>query len=181
MADKKDINDVDYLEPTVLKCGNQRYALISIIGPDSPQKHDQCAIKIYGTFSEQDEANKHAQKLREIEPNFNIYLVEMYNWLAIPPDPNTIEDQDYTDKTLNEIVKGHIQNQRDAAKEFEVRKAEMIENAIKESEQRKEESKEESKGESSSVADKIEEIIIDENDCKNNDTLDENESSRNEA
>ena len=84
----------------------QNYALISVISPQSTQKCKNVCIKIKGTFDKLEDAQKHAETLQKIDPTFDIYVVEMYSWLLLPPDPELIE-QVHVDNKLNEIIGGH--------------------------------------------------------------------------
>lgn len=109
----------------------QVYACLSVVGPECPQKCDKFGIKIRGAFATKDEAAAHAKRLQEEDSTFDIYVVDMYSWLLIPPDPAKIEDSHYTNEKLEELMEGYRKNQRDAAKLFEERKRDMIENADK--------------------------------------------------
>lgn len=109
----------------------QAFACLSIVGPECPQKSDKFGIKIRGAFSTRDEAAAHAKRLQQEDSTFDIYVVDLYKWLLIPPDPSKIEDSHYTNEKLEELMEGYRQNQREAAKMFEERKRDMIENADK--------------------------------------------------
>ena len=102
---------IDYLDEDFLTVPGQRYALISVVSPQSKQKNDLCGVKIRGVFNTTEEAQRHAQKLQKTDTTFNIYLVEMYKWLPIPPDDENIEDHEFTEQKLNDIVKGHKEQQ----------------------------------------------------------------------
>jgi hypothetical protein len=104
----------------------QRFALLSVIGPQSPQKHDKFGIKIRGCFDTQEEASKHAKKLQAEDSTFDIMVADMYQWLLIPPDPMKIEDVHYNDEKLQEIMEGYKKNQLEAARHFEERKRDMM-------------------------------------------------------
>lgn len=103
----------------------QLYACLSIVGPDSPQKNDKFGIKIRGAFSNRDEAANHAKRLQKEDPTFDIYVVDMYKWLLIPPDPAAIEDTHYQNEKLEEIMTGYKENQAQAARMFQERKDAM--------------------------------------------------------
>ena len=100
----------------------QLYACLSIIGPEAPQKNDKFGIKIRGAFANRDEAAHHAKRLQSEDPTFDIYVVDMYKWLLIPPDPSAIEDVHYTNEKLEEIMIGYKENQSQAARMFQERK-----------------------------------------------------------
>ena len=100
----------------------QLYACLSVIGPEAPQKNDKFGIKIRGAFANRDEAAHHAKRLQKEDPTFDIYVVDMYKWLLIPPDPSAIEDVHYTNEKLEEIMVGYKENQSQAARMFQERK-----------------------------------------------------------
>jgi hypothetical protein len=122
------------------KLSGQNYALISVVSPSSDQKCDNICLKIKGVFNNLEEANKHAEMLQKINSTFDIYVVEMYSWLLVPPDPELIE-QKHVDLTLNEIISGHRESQLKAKMHFEERKRELLENIKIENENRTEENK----------------------------------------
>lgn len=109
------------------KIPGQNYALISIVSPQTNQKHDQCCVKIKGVFEKIDDAKEHAKMLQKIDPTFDIYVVDMYAWLLVPPKVEDI-DQVHVDSKLNEIVAGHRDNQLKSKMYFEERKRELMEN-----------------------------------------------------
>ena len=115
----------------------QKYALISIVAPQSNQKSDNCCLKIKGVFANIEDANKHAEMLQKIDDTFDIYVVEMYSWLLIPPDPELLE-QKHVDSKLNEIIGGHRESQLKSKMYFEERKRELLENIKIENEERRE-------------------------------------------
>ena len=104
----------------------QLFACLSVVGPESPQKNDKFGIKIRGAFANRDEAGHHAKRLQKEDPTFDIYVVEMYKWLLIPPDPSAIDDVHYTNEKLEEIMVGYKENQSQAARMFQERKDGMM-------------------------------------------------------
>ena len=115
------------LEQDYTTVPGQVFACLSVVGPSCPQKTDKFGIKIRGCFSTKDEAANHAKRLQKEDSTFDIYVVDMYKWLLIPPDPASIEDSHYTNEKLEEIMEGYRENQREAARMFEDRKRDMIE------------------------------------------------------
>jgi len=113
------------LETDYTTVPGQVFACLSIIGPEAPQKNDKFGIKIRGAFATRDEAANHAKRLQKEDPTFDIYVVDLYKWLLIPPDPTKIEDVHYTNEKLEEIMTGYKENQAQAARMFQERKAAM--------------------------------------------------------
>lgn len=104
----------------------QLFACLSVVGPECPQKNDKFGIKIRGAFSTRDEAERHAKRLHKDDATFDIYVVDMYKWLLIPPDLDKLEDIHYTNEKLEEIMTKYKENQRMAASMFEQRKRDML-------------------------------------------------------
>src|SRR6056300_1298182 len=117
------------LEQDYTTVPGQLYACLSVVGPEAPQKNDKFGIKIRGTFSTRDEAASHAKRLQKEDATFDIYVVDMYKWLLIPPDPTKIEDVHYTNEKLEELMSGYRENQAQAAQMFAERKRDMVESA----------------------------------------------------
>jgi len=114
------------LEQDFLTVPGQVYALISIVGPDQPQKNEKLGMKIRGCFPTKDEAAAHAKRLQKEDALVDIYVVDMYKWLLIPPDRDQIDDVHYQNEKLEEIMSKYRENQRDAASHFEKRKRDMM-------------------------------------------------------
>ena len=114
------------LETDYTTIPGQVFACLSIIGPEAPQRNDKFGIKIRGAFATRDEAANHAKRLQKEDPTFDIYVVDMYKWLLIPPDPTKIEDVHYTNEKLEEIMVGYKENQAQAARMFQERKQSMM-------------------------------------------------------
>ena len=117
---------IDYLQADTLQVPGQHYALISVVSPESSQKNETCGVKIRGVFENVESAQIHAKKLQKIDPLFDVFLVELYKWLPIPPNTQMIESQEYQDEILNNIVKSHAEEQLRAKEFFEQRKHDLI-------------------------------------------------------
>ena len=115
------------LEQDYTTVPGQLYACLSVVGPEAPQKNDKFGIKIRGAFASRDEAASHAKRLQKEDSTFDIYVVDMYKWLLIPPDPLKIEDVHYQNEKLEEIMSGYKENQAEAARMFNDRKRDMME------------------------------------------------------
>jgi len=109
------------LEPDTITIPGQNYALISVVSPTSNQKNDACAVKIKGVFGTIAEAESWAKKLQKDDATFDIFLVELYKWLPIPPDINLIENQEYQDSYLKDLIEGNKREQSKAKEFFEKR------------------------------------------------------------
>ena len=114
------------LEQDFLTVPGQVFALISLVGPDLPQKNEKLGLKIRGCFATKDEAASHAKRLQKEDGTIDIYVVDMYKWLLIPPDRDQIDDVHYQNDKLEEIMSKYRQNQREASAHFEKRKRDMM-------------------------------------------------------
>ena len=115
------------LEQDYTTVPGQLFACLSVVGPECPQKNDKFGIKIRGAFNSRDEAASHAKRLQKEDATFDIYVVDMYKWLLIPPDATAIEDVHYTNEKLEELMSGYKENQQMAAKMFAERKKALME------------------------------------------------------
>lgn len=121
---------IDYLDVDTLTVPGQNYALVSFVSPTGNQKNEKMGMKLRGVFSTQDEARAHVQKLMKMDSTMDIYLMEMYKWVLIPPDPEKIEDHEYQDDFLNTMMIEYKKNQLEAKRMFEERKRAVMEQGL---------------------------------------------------
>ena len=114
------------LEQDYLTVPGQLFACISFVGPDLPQKNEQLGMKIRGCFPTRDEAAQHAKRLQKDDALVDIYVVDMYKWLLIPPKRDEIDNVHYQNEKLEEIMTKYRENQSAAAAMFEKRKRDML-------------------------------------------------------
>ena len=114
------------LEQDYLTVPGQVFACISFVGPDLPQKNEKMGMKIRGCFPTRDEAASHAKRLQKDDALVDIYVVDMYKWLLIPPDRDQITDVHYQNEKLEEIMAKYRENQSAAASMFEKRKRDLM-------------------------------------------------------
>ena len=112
----------DYLDTDVLTVPGQLYALVSFVSPDGNQKNAQCGMKIRGCFSSAEEAQGHVRRLQKFDPTCDIYMVEMYKWVLVPPTPDMVENQEDQEEFLNNMMKEYKKSQEAARVSFEERK-----------------------------------------------------------
>jgi hypothetical protein len=113
------------LEPDYLTVPGQVFACVSFVGPELPQKNEKLGLKIRGCFASREDAAAHAKRLQREDGLVDIYVVDMYKWLLIPPDRATVDDAHYANEKLEEIMVKYRKNQSDAAAMFEKRKRDM--------------------------------------------------------
>jgi len=114
------------LEQDYLTVPGQLFACISFVGPELPQKNEQLGMKIRGCFPSRDEAAQHAKRLQKDDALVDIYVVDMYKWLLIPPKRDEIDNVHYQNEKLEEIMTKYRENQSAASAMFEKRKRDMM-------------------------------------------------------
>jgi len=68
-------------------------------------------IKVRGVYQNLKEAQYRASALQKRDPNFNVYVGQVGYWLPWDPEPDNIEDQEYAEPELNNLVKKYKENQ----------------------------------------------------------------------
>jgi hypothetical protein len=116
-------------DPEHLRVSGQTYACVSFVSPHSNQKSEQMGMKIRGVFSSIEEAQSHAKKIMNSDNVFDTFVCSMYEWVLVPPDPEKISDEHYSDEKLNQIISGYKKNQLYAKEHFEERKRLLVEEA----------------------------------------------------
>ena len=120
------------LATDTLKVPCQNWACVSFVSPTGAQKSKSLGMKIRGVFDRHEDAVEHVKRLIRLDPVFDIFICDMYNWCLVPPDPEKINDQTYQNEELNTIIGGYRKNQIYAKEHFEERKREMMEQAADE-------------------------------------------------
>jgi hypothetical protein len=68
-------------------------------------------VKIRGTYNTLREAQIRAKVLQRMDPSFHIFVGQVGYWLPWDPTADKIENQEYANKELNEIVKKYKTNE----------------------------------------------------------------------
>ena len=87
-------------------------------------------LKIRGGFPTIDAARAHAKRLNEIDPYHNIYVMEGGKWGAFvmkeADSVNFVEQTEYANEQLNDMMKKYNENQDKAKVYHEYRKNQMV-------------------------------------------------------
>ena len=122
---------MSHLDDDVFTVPGQLYALVSFVAPEGTnQRNEKYGMKIRGCFPSREDAQSHVKRLQQVDKTMDIYLVDMYKWLLIPPDPNAIEDQVYREEQLNSIIKGHKEAHALAQEHYIERKAAVMRDGL---------------------------------------------------
>jgi hypothetical protein len=112
---------VDYLDEDAITPNGQRFALVSFVGPECRQKNEKLGMKIRGCFGSHEEAAAHVKKLQAIDGSVDIFLLEVGKWALIPPDSSAVEDVEYQEKYLQDLMKSYKESQLKAKELFQQR------------------------------------------------------------
>ena len=128
---------IDYLfeDPEI---PSQKYALVSIVGPHMPQKCDVWGLKIRGTADSINSAKSLCKRLLNIDNNYDIYTVEVGKFFPLNVDPLQIKNIEYQNEHLNALIKNYLEDRDNANDLWNQRKAELIQEAIREGKNQKE-------------------------------------------
>jgi hypothetical protein len=112
MADFKKENkkDIDYLDDDPVIHG-QEWICVSFLSPEGIKNCKMRGLKFRGAFSTREEAENHAKMIQEkLDPDFHIFVGEGFKWLPWNPEPDSVENQEYYEKELNDLMKSTKEN-----------------------------------------------------------------------
>jgi len=123
----------DYLTEDTMLPEGQNFVCISFV-TDQSKKTTLTGTKIRGVFKDLESASAHAKKIQQIDPAHNVFVGEMGKWLAFDPDTTSkaAGNAEYANDQLNEIMKGHEDNQEKTKIFYEKRKYESLKENIQE-------------------------------------------------
>lgn len=129
--------EIDYL-PEDPPIPGVKFALISIVGPNVNQKCDVWGLKIRGYAGDLDKAKSQVKKLMNINKEFDIFIVEVGKFFPLNVNPLEVESVEYQSQQLNDLMKNYLENRELAKDEFYTRKADLMNEAIKEGQKNRE-------------------------------------------
>ena len=68
-------------------------------------------VKVRGTYDTLREAQVRAKVLQKRDPNFNVYVGQVGFWLPWDPNPHKVDNQEYAEGELNNLVQKYRENQ----------------------------------------------------------------------
>lgn len=119
----------------------QEFVCMSFLSPEKISNTTMRGVKFRGAFSTYKEAQKHCKKLQATDPYFDIYIGNCGKWLPWDPDPNSVKDQKYQEKELNDLMKGYKDNLQKSKAVQQQRKDDMLRNAAEQEKEHQEKSK----------------------------------------
>jgi hypothetical protein len=89
-------------------------------------------LKIRGVFPTQEEAELHCKKLRERDPNHDIFVAPTGTWLPWDPDAYKTGRTEFMEEELNQLYQEKMKNEAKAKEEMEKRVKDTKRKAIEE-------------------------------------------------
>lgn len=119
---------VDYLtEDTPIP--GQLWVCVSFLSPEGVKNCTVRGLKIRGIYGTKPEAEKRAEELNKIDPDFHVFVGEVGKWLPWDPEPDSVQDNVYQEKELNDLMKAYKENREKAKQMQQERKEDMIKKA----------------------------------------------------
>ena len=89
-------------------------------------------LKLRGVFNNQEEAELRCKKIREFDPNHDIYVGPIGMWIPWDPDAYKTGRVEFMEEELNQLHSEKLKNETKAKEEFDRRIKETKQKAIKE-------------------------------------------------
>ena len=102
-------------------------------------------LKVRGTYSTRDEADRRAKKLQTIDADFNVFVGQVGYWLPFNPCADKIEDEHFINSQLNDMMEKYKENSINKDIFYEDQKREKVKAARDEVIRKKREEAEEMK------------------------------------
>ena len=123
-------------------------------------------LKVRGTYSTREEADRRAKKLQTIDSDFNVFVGQVGYWLPFNPCADKIEDEHFINSQLNDMMEKYKENSINKDIFYEDQKREKVKAARDEVIRKKREEAEEMKqGEEENMLkdkeDPVQEAVID--------------------
>lgn len=123
----------DYLseDPPI---NNQNFFILSYLLPGENNELKFPTIKVRGSYKTQEECQRRIEKIKVVDPYFNMYICEVGKFGALIPEDeiSKMDDIDihYRETLLNEMVRDYQENKDKSDIEFERRKNFLKERAV---------------------------------------------------
>ena len=93
-------------------CFNNRNDLEDEFNKNNDYKCSTRGVKIRGTYESYKEAQLRAQVLQKLNNSHHVFVGQVGYWLPWDPNADNIEDQEYAEDELNELMKSYKENQQ---------------------------------------------------------------------
>ena len=89
-------------------------------------------VKVRGVYSTKEEAESRAKKLHRIDSSFHVFIGQVGYWLPWNPCADKIEDEQFLDSGLNELMEKYKENNINKDLMYEEQKREKMKAALEE-------------------------------------------------
>lgn len=90
--------------PSHIRDPNQNWAVMSIVAPNGlNQKAEELCVMMYGCCRTEKEAKELAQKARDTNDMFDVFVAPTYEWLPLPPKLEEVQEHNYTNDKIQSI------------------------------------------------------------------------------
>lgn len=83
-------------------------------------------LKVRGTYDTFEEAQHRAKTLQKLDPSFSVFVGQVGFWLPWDPRPSEIQNQEYAEDQLNNLMKNYKDNEVKKDEFFESQKRERL-------------------------------------------------------
>lgn len=133
-------------DPEGIRITGQSWFVISFTGPvGANQRSKNLMIKVRGVFDTDEEAQEHAKRVFEADPDFDVHVFKAGAWIQIPPPREHYEavQMKYNQEKLDVIMDGYYEQQKKAAADIKERVAKAKKTAAKKNKELREKAKRE--------------------------------------
>lgn len=85
----------------------KKFFLVSMISPESNQKHDIYGFKLHDVCETEEQGRKLCSYYNSLDPDFDIYLASVGKWLPWCFDPTAVTEAEYANEQLTNLIRGH--------------------------------------------------------------------------
>ena len=108
-------------------------------------------LKIRGVYDTRKEAEIRAKVLQKLDKSFHVYVGQVGYWLPWDPEPDQVQEQEYYEKELNNLVKSYKDNEMERDMYYQEQINKRKEDIIKENEERKKQNLQETQRENQNM------------------------------
>ncbi len=124
---ENDINNFD--EEYEKFCFNERQNLEEEFNKLNDYRSSTRGVKIRGVYESYREAEVRAQVLQKINNSHNVFVGQVGYWLPWDPNADNIENQEYANDELNDLMKSYKENQSKKDQHYKEQVAERTKSA----------------------------------------------------
>lgn len=113
-------SDVSFSSVDQIKVTDVNFCIVSFVDSDIDRREVETppgclGVKFRGAFASKKEAEEFLDStLSKIEREVDMYIVDMYKWLLLPPDVDDIKDVRYREDYLQEMFSSYEESQKAA-------------------------------------------------------------------